>query len=177
MIMREARKTDADSIAKVVVDTWRTTYIGIVPQHYLDSLSYELIAGRWQERLANIDQIWPGWFIFVAEDDSGSVVGFAGGGPSQDSGLDFTGELGFIYLLNSYQRQGTGRRLLTTITLKLKEQGYNNMMVWVFSANPYRAFYEALGGHQVAERYVDKYEGHLAETAYGWRDLSVFEKI
>ena len=51
------------------------------------------------------------------------------------------------------------------------------MLVWVFSANPYRAFYEALGGQPVAEREIDRYGANLAETAYGWQDLEIFEKI
>jgi GNAT superfamily N-acetyltransferase len=177
MIIREAKTEDAAPIARVIVDTWRSTYVGIVPQHYLDSLSFKLLTDRWQGRLADTDKIWPGWSIFVAENDTGKVVGFAGGGPSQDHGLDFTAELGFIYLLKSCQRQGTGRLLLTTVALKLKEQGHNNMLVWVFSANPNRAFYEALGAHAVVERYIDKYEGHLAETAYGWPDIGVLSRI
>jgi L-amino acid N-acyltransferase YncA len=177
MNIRAAKTKDAASIARVIVDTWRSTYVGIVPQHYLDSLSYEVVTDRWQERLANTDKIWPGWSIFVAENDTAKVFGFAGGGPSQDHGLDFTAELGFIYLLKTNQRQGTGRLLLTTVALKLIEKGLNNMLVWVFSANPYRAFYEALGGQQVAERYVDRYEGHLSEIAYGWRDLRLLAGI
>ena len=103
MLIREARSRDAESIGKVVVDTWRTTYGGIVPQEYLASLSYDKAAERWRERLSDMDKIWPGWFAYVAEDID-SVVGFAGGGPSNDYGLSFEGELGFIYLLKAYQR-------------------------------------------------------------------------
>jgi len=159
------------------VDTWRTTYTGIVPQDYLDSLSYENATSRWQERLSDTSKLWPGWFVYVAEDADEGVVGFAGGGPSHEYGLPFSGELGFIYLLKSQQRQGIGRKLATTVALRLKKQGHDSMLVWVFSANPYRAFYEALGGQLVAEREVDRYGANLAETAYGWRDLGVFERI
>lgn len=37
---REARFEDARSIAAVHVDTWRTTYAGIVPDDALAALSY-----------------------------------------------------------------------------------------------------------------------------------------
>ena len=67
MIIREARATDAESIARVNVDGWRTTYIGIVPQAFLDSLSYEMATTRWQARLSDPAELWPGWFCFVAE--------------------------------------------------------------------------------------------------------------
>ena len=177
MIIREAKPVDASSISRVVVDTWRTTYVGIVPQDYLDSMSYERFGSVWQDRISNTNKIWSGWFIYVAHDDYDNVVGFAGGGPKQNSDLPFSGELGFIYLLKSYQRRGTGRRLAATVALRLKEQGHKSMLVWVFTANPYRAFYEALGGKPVSERFVDAYRGHLAETAYGWENLDEFEQF
>ena len=177
MIIREAKEIDAASIARVVVDTWRSTYAGIVPQGYLDSLSYEKATIRWRERLSDTAKLWPGWFTYVAEDDNDAVIGFAGGGQSHGYGLPFSGELGFIYLLKSQQRQGIGRQMAATVALRLKKQGYNSMLVWVFSANPYRAFYEALHGRLVAEREIDRYGANLAETAYGWQDLEIFEKI
>ena len=182
MVIREAKETDAVSIARVDVDTWRTTYTGIVPQESINSRSYEQRTNAWHACLsvfATLRPKWftPGWFIYVAEDDAAGIVGFAGGGPSPDYGLPFSGELGFIYLLKSYQRRGTGRRLAAMVALKLKRQGHDSMLVWVFSANQNRAFYEALGGRPIAERFVDRYGGHLAETAYGWEDLEIFEKI
>lgn len=52
------------------------------------------------------------------------------------------------------------------------------MLLWVFTANsPSRAFYEAMGGKVVGERVIDRYGGHLSETAYGWENLDVFEKM
>jgi GNAT superfamily N-acetyltransferase len=182
MIIRGAQGKDAASIARVDVDTWRTTYPGIVPQESINSRSYEQRTNVWQACLsesASTRPKWftPEWFIYVAEDEVAGVVGFAGGGPSNDYGLSFSGELGFIYIFKAYQRQSTGHQLAATVALRLKKQGHNSMVVWVFSANPYRAFYEAMGGKPVAERFVDRYGGHLAEIAYGWQDLSGFEKI
>ena len=36
-MIREANLADAMAIAMVQVDSWRTTYAGIVPQEYLDA--------------------------------------------------------------------------------------------------------------------------------------------
>lgn len=41
MNIRKANRDDAPGIAKVHVDSWRTTYKGIIPQSFLDELSYE----------------------------------------------------------------------------------------------------------------------------------------
>ena len=177
MIIREANAGDAASIARVLVDTWRTTYAGIVPQGYLNALSYEERTSVWQARLSDSSKMRPGCFVIVAENDKSDVIGFAGGGPSQGYDLPFTGELDFIYLLKSYQRRGIGRQLSATVALNLKQQGHKSMVLWVFSANPCRAFYETLAGRVVAERIVNKCGGNLAQTAYGWENLDVFEKV
>lgn len=41
MLTRKAALEDAPGIANVHVDSWRSTYKGIVPDTYLASLSYE----------------------------------------------------------------------------------------------------------------------------------------
>ena len=50
-LIREAAVNDATAIAQVQVESWRTTYAGIVPDAFLASLSVETRAER-----AN----WPG---------------------------------------------------------------------------------------------------------------------
>lgn len=89
MIIREAQALDAASIAKVVVDTWRSAYTEIVPQEFLDSLSYENITKVWHSRITDTNNVWPGWFIYVAEDDDCKVFGFAGRRPVTQSGTAF----------------------------------------------------------------------------------------
>jgi hypothetical protein len=39
--LREARQQDAGAIAHVHVDSWRTSYRGIVPEGFLTGMSYE----------------------------------------------------------------------------------------------------------------------------------------
>jgi GNAT superfamily N-acetyltransferase len=175
--IREAVAADAAAIGKVVVDTWRTTYTGIVPQDFLDTLAYEPLAGVWRERITDKTKIWPGWFIYVAEGDDGQVFGFAGGGPSLSPELPFSSELGFIYLLKSFQRRGTGRQLVKAVAQRLKQLDHRSMVVWVFTANPCRAFYENLGGRVAGEKIVDRYGGHLPETAYGWENIDTLIKM
>lgn len=41
MIVREATNIDVPAIAKVQVDSWRTTYKGILSEDVLKNLSYE----------------------------------------------------------------------------------------------------------------------------------------
>ena len=43
-IIREAHPNDGPGMAKVHVDTWRAAYRGILPDDFLDGLSYQATA-------------------------------------------------------------------------------------------------------------------------------------
>ena len=79
MIIREARIDDAAGIAKVHVDTWRTTYAGILPDEHLANLSYERREKLWIDYI--LSDAESRIFNYVAENDAGQIVGFASGGP------------------------------------------------------------------------------------------------
>ena len=51
MIIREANLDDAKGIAKVHVDSWRTTYKNIIPDEYLNNLSYEKREQLWTNNI------------------------------------------------------------------------------------------------------------------------------
>ena len=142
IVVRSAELADCAGIARVHVDTWRTTYQGIVPQDVLDELSYSAREQKWKEMISNPK---PGESNFIAQDASGSITGFSCGGPERDGMAGFTGELYAIYLLQSCQRQGTGRRLVAAVVADLIAQARFSMLVWVLAANPADAFYQGLG--------------------------------
>jgi GNAT superfamily N-acetyltransferase len=153
----------------VHVDTWRTAYGGIVPDAYLDGLSYEKSEELWREVLAAGDG-----GVFVAEDEGG-VFGFASGGPRErfSRGLpEYEGELQTVYVLPSHGGRGAGGRLVRAVVGHLAQRGVGSMLLWAFAQNrSARGFYESLGGVVVAEDELEGGGARLAEVAYGWRDL------
>src|SRR2546427_7666005 len=112
MMIREAHSTDTLAIARVQVDSWRTTYAGIVPADHLASLSYEQQGQFWAHIVSTLSD--PAG-MYVAETVAGEVVGFAHGGPERSGKGSYTGELYAIYLLEAYQRQGQGRQLMGAV--------------------------------------------------------------
>ncbi len=170
MIIREARIEDAAGIAKVHVDTWRTTYAGILPDEHLANLSYERREKLW------IDYILSGAesrvFNYVAENDAGQIVGFASGGPERKNDPDYKSELYAIYILKEYQSQGIGHHLTQTLVKSLLQSGMNTMLLWVVSDNPARRFYEALGGQQIKTERTELGGVMIDEVAYGWTDIN-----
>ena len=165
MNIREADATDAEHIARVHLESWRTTYPGIIPQVYIDSLRMEDGIARWQERLDG-----HGPLTLVAEDATG-IFGFASGGATVHPVEGFDAELGAIYLLASHQARGAGRALVRGVAERLQAQGFRSMVVWALRDNAACGFYERIGGVRVAEKFIEIGGIALPEVAFGWRDI------
>lgn len=173
MRIREARSEDADGIARVRVDTWRTQYSGIVPERSLTKLSYTDSAARWRAALTEIARrVSREECVYVAENEAGEVIGFAMGGPNRTKArdTDYAGELYAIYILDGYQGQGIGRELMRCVAAALAKRGMTTLLVWVLSANPSRRFYEALGGQYVRDDTFEIDGVTIPEVSYGWKD-------
>jgi ribosomal protein S18 acetylase RimI-like enzyme len=162
---RRAVVADAAGIALVHVDTWRSTYRGIVPDEHLLNLSYERSQRMWEKILSD-----PRGTMIVAEDVPGHVVGFANCGPARDN-RDFDGELYAIYVLQSMQGRGVGKTLVLSAAEDLRARGFVSMLVWVLDQNPFKRFYERLGGEQVGSKDIVVGGKTLKELGYGWRSL------
>ncbi|MCL6580359.1 MAG: GNAT family N-acetyltransferase [Firmicutes bacterium] len=169
MVIRPATKADAAGIARVHIDTWRTTYRGIVPDERLDRADYEAGRATWEK---NVEQ-GEGRFVLVAEVPGEGVVGFAAGGPERSGDATYRGEVYALYVLKAHQRKGIGRRLVMAAAEELRRRGLDSLLIWVLARNPYRAFYEALGGKELRSQTIEIAGRPLEEVAYGWPDTKV----
>ena len=168
--IRAANPADAGPIARVHVDSWRTTYPGIVPAEYLAGLSYGKRQSVWADILSAGRTAESN---FVAETDRGEIVGFAGGGLRREGDPAYRGELYAVYVLEEHQRLGVGRRLVSAVARRLLTDGFRSMLTWVLEDNgPACQFYEALGGTEVGRQTITMGGADLVELAYGWRDVA-----
>ena len=167
--IRPAGPADAESLARVHLSSWRTTYRGIVPESYFTRMEVALPARtqRWRDSLRTVGRHW----TLVASVVDGDVVGFARGGAAEPPHFGFAGELGALYLVREHQRRGLGRGLLAAHVRALRRAGYPDMLVWVLSENPSRRFYEHLRGTRLGTAEWTAEGAVHEETAYGWRDL------
>jgi ribosomal protein S18 acetylase RimI-like enzyme len=165
-MIRPATIKDAVAIAQVHVESWRTTYRGMLPEEFLASLSEAGYADRW-ERVIRDDAS----LVHVVE-HAGNVVGFASGGRERAGETGYTGELYAIYLLESAQRRGQGRELVRVIVEGLRRMELRDMIIWVLRDNrPARLFYERLGGVYVRSQPITIGPATLEEVSYGWLRL------
>ncbi len=167
--IRLARPEDAAGIARVHVDSWRSTYKDMISDELLANLSYERRAQGWKEILKNSHN---NGFVYVAENEPGEIVGFVSAGPGQAGEPEFKGEVYAIYLLQQFQGKGLGRMLMEAAIKELQSRGVSSMLLWVLKDNlPSCRFYEALGGRYVKEKPIKIGEQTFTEVAYGWKDL------
>lgn len=172
--MREATYRDIPAIAKVHVDTWRSTYLGIVPDEVLSGLSCEKRENAWQ-KVFDLASEFNG-FTYVSEDEAGRIVGFVNGGRERTGNQIYRGEINALYLLRSYQNKGIGRRLVRLAVERLTQMNVHSMLVWVLEDNPACKFYEALGGQKIQRKDIEIGGNRLTELAYGWTDISLLLK-
>lgn len=169
MRVRTATIEDAAGIARVQVDTWRTTYAGIMPDVVLGQLSYDRSGQSWHRVLAQTESKS---FIVIVSDDAGMIGGFSAAGPERTNEFGFAGEIYALYVLQTWQRHGAGRALVRATVERLIAGNIHDMLIWVLKANAIgRGFYESIGGVQAAERDIDIAGATLAEIGYGWRAL------
>ncbi len=165
LTIRKAKIEDAVAIAHVQVESWRTTYAGIVSDVFLTSLNKEERMRGWQQQIL-ADNI----FILVAEDETG-IFGFAAGGEIREKLDGYDAELYAIYLLRERQQQGVGQRMTIRLASALKASGFTSMLVWVLEQNPSVSFYERLGAVQIARKVINIGGADLQELAFGWPSL------
>lgn len=165
MEIRKASVEDAAAIASVHVASWRSTYAGIVPDAYLDSLDVGARTTAWSEQIAAQKA------IFLVAQCDGEVCGFVCGGALREAIPGYDAELYAIYLLKELQGKGIGRGLTCALVQALRAGGFNSMIVWVLEKNPAVEFYRRLGAISIARKKIEIGGIELDEAALGWPDL------
>ena len=167
--IRPATTSEAEAIAAVHVSSWRTAYRGLVDDATLDALSVPSRTELWNRRLSapRDDQ-----FVFVAEAAGDGIVGFVDAARIEPSDDGFEAELFAIYLLDSHRGRGLGRRLFRQAQTSVAAIGCRNLKLVVLADNPFRRFYDAMGGAVVAGGFADIGPQRLETVTYGWKRLT-----
>lgn len=149
-MIRIATINDAKQLAKVKVDTWKTTYKGMVPEEYLNNLDYEEIAGKFVRFFEENNQ---SKFIYIYIDDATQEVGGYVWFGSPDEDFEYDSEIYALYVFDKYHKQGIGKQLINFAFGKFRDKGNKNLILWVIKDNlNARKFYEKMGGKLVKEK-------------------------
>jgi GNAT superfamily N-acetyltransferase len=138
-VVRDATIGDAEAIARVRTRSWQEAYRHLFTPDELAGISADDSVQWWRDAIAR------GFLILVAEHD-GAVQGFASGGLSRDEDAPGVGELMMIYVEPEAWGKGLGQALIAELESRLREQSYEEALLWVAEDNPRtRRFYELAG--------------------------------
>lgn len=164
--IRPATETDLPAIARVLVDTWRTTFAGIISSSFLDDLNYQHQEARHRKTMA-----LPNTLYYVAEKD-GAVVGFVSAGPDRTEEYPCDAELYAIYIHKEHHDQGCGRKLVAAIARHLINQNHRSLRVWALSSNHFRHFYIRLGAREERVMAIQLGTEEHEQQSLVWDDIS-----
>jgi ribosomal protein S18 acetylase RimI-like enzyme len=151
--IRSAQPTDAGTIGKINVLSWRAAYTGQLPESFLATLSVRDRQEAWQQRLADPQRCHQ---VLVVETGTG-VTGFSVTGPSgDDDGHEGTAELNALYLDPDHWGRGLGRLLHDHAVNDLRAAGFGHATLWVLATNiRARRFYERAGWQVEGSRKIE----------------------
>lgn len=130
--IRNAQPGDAHAIAAVHVESWQTTYYGLLPDSTLANLSVTDQEKNWRKIL--IDRT-PRTAVLLATSDV-DVFGFVALGPARDpTAASEAGELYAIYLRHNQQGRGIGAQLHNSAIDYLRTIGFTHATLWVLEGN------------------------------------------
>ena len=144
IVYRKATIEDCYSIAELKGIVWNTTYKGIYPDERL--MNYDV--NKNEQIMRNIVDN-PDIEIYVATTDD-KIVGFMTCGKPYKPFMHYEQEVGLLYILREYQKQGIGKCFFEIARKQVKETGCNEFVVAVNSQNTNAIqFYMAMGGEIV----------------------------
>jgi GNAT superfamily N-acetyltransferase len=172
--IRQAQLDDAEAMARVIVDGWHTTYGGIMPDDFLESMKASEHAKGTRELLKRLGDDSR---ALVAERD-GEIVGTIIVTPPIYPVADFKAEIVSFYVLRSYQRHGVGAALLREIAQWLLATGRSNLFIWLLSGSPFGKLGERFAAEQIPGERTERIgETTLTLHAWGWRDLKALMDV
>jgi ribosomal protein S18 acetylase RimI-like enzyme len=159
-LVRPVAAADIESVARLHVGAWQAAYRGLLPDAFLDALSVERREAMWRRTVEANDAP-----SLVAEKD-GAIVGFLLGGPARDEDIreDTTGEIYALYVAPERWNTGAGAQLMHHGLSVLREQGCQEVILWVLRGNE-RAirFYERMGFRCDGSEKIDDHDGVIFE--------------
>ena len=141
-VIRKRTKEDCAAIAHVVTVGWNETYKEIVPNWFLEELKTNE-KQRTEKMYAEFDLNNNNQLVLEVDNE---VVGFVKYGDANDEEIKDCGEIIALYIINKYQGNGFGKKLVEEAIKELKILGFNKMIIACLKGNPSNEFYKHIGG-------------------------------
>ncbi|MEE1657996.1 GNAT family N-acetyltransferase [Microvirga sp. CF3062] len=145
LAIRPGTPADSAAIGRILAQGWRQAYSGFMSRAELgprvdpDYRAQEV--GTWLS--TDFDSSTE--LLLVAE-RAGKVMGFLAARLGDRNDVGSVAQVTLLYVSPEKQGRGTGRRLLLEAAEWLKTHAPGPISMGAFGQNPFRSFYEAIGG-------------------------------
>ena len=173
-VIRDATVDDAEAMARIQVEGWNRAYASFIPDQLPASYDIGVRQAQWRERLA---APVPGTVHLVAAEAEAILAIASGGPPLRDEVIvegdtdAYTSQVYGLYVTPARYGGGIGRRILGELATRLARQGNQSLCLWAFELNPFRRFYDRLGGQLIAQAEWQIADTTITEIAYGWPEI------
>lgn len=166
---RRGSTEDITAISEAYVSSVRGSYGGFLPDEYLDGLSAEKRAEVFAARRAENEASYR---LLIAEDAAAGVVGFIDYARRDSDNFDRDGRIFSFYVVPEFQRRGLGGLLFRSCLRRMRQECYGSVCLDTFEANPFRGFYDKMGGRVIGADTHEQNGHRLPTVVYGWEDLA-----
>ncbi len=169
--IRPANVDDSPALARILTETNKETFQGLVPDRCLASPTLEQSERNWC-RFFQSGGPAGGEIMLVAANDGGEVTGYIMAG-RQTARKEYHRELSVLMVARPWQSLGIGRKLVESVAGELSRGGAQSMLVGILEENPNWEFYERLGARHVGSRPFNWAGYETREILYGWENLAL----
>jgi ribosomal protein S18 acetylase RimI-like enzyme len=165
VLLLEARREDAQTIASLHAASWRATYRGVLPDSFLDDQAFENRLRLWRERMETVDAER----VVIKAVDNGELCGFAC--VFLDADPRWGALLDNLHVSPALTGNGIGTVLLREALARVRAaRPRSGLHLWVFEANlRARRFYERHGGTMVERKRAEVLPRIVVpEVRYAW---------
>ena len=168
MNIREANAEDIEPIASLYVMNWKKTYVGLLPDNFLNGLTVNDEIKKWQEYLTKEKHR-----IFVAYENE-SFLGFSA--CKEDEELKNCLYLDSLHVSETSRGKGVGTKLINTVGSYAYIKGYEHMSICIVKGNDNaKRIYEKMGAKHYKD-FID-YFGDTESNSEKliWNNLNYFK--
>jgi GNAT superfamily N-acetyltransferase len=145
LLIRSGAISDSAAIGRILAEGWRQAYSGFMPKDELgarfDPGHRAREVGTWLSTSFNT-----GTELLLVADQAGEVVGFLAARLGDRNDVGSAGQITLLYVSPERQGRGIGRQLLLKAVEWFKMRAPGPIAIGAFEQNPFRSFYDAIGG-------------------------------
>lgn len=166
MLIKIATRVHSAIVANLHINSWRTTYRGMLPDDFLEKAVEVERYNFWKQRLElpSQDQL-----VLLAEEDDNTYLGFICIRLNADK--QWGTMIDNLHVATNEKGKGIGTQLMEEATTWILDQAPNDgVWLWAYEQNkPARCYYEGLLGREVETCMLPSTAGNsVSSIRYAW---------